>query len=226
MLRIFSFSFMIGMLLSCSSEKPKPDSHTSPIAVPEGMSASFYLSYNSLAGDFDGDGTTDSIQQLLINSKGERIHQLPRELGTDVEALQDYLKENKIQLVLRLKERPASVINLGEALDLFALINPGDLNGDLKDELAVVVDYPDESSVNTCTIYSLCSDNWIEMKKINIHESAFIGDDVITPARDGINDYLEKKDKVWMYRDYLELLENEELPFKKLELLKCGEMHP
>ena len=53
------------------------------------------------------------------------------------------------------------------------MINLGDLNKDKKDEIALVVDVPDYSQLNTCHIYSLCNNQWTEIKRFSIHEGAF-----------------------------------------------------
>ena len=46
-------------------------------------------------------------------------------------------------------------------------------NNDKKDEIALVIDYCDYSSLNSCVIYSLCNNNWKIIKHFTINETSF-----------------------------------------------------
>lgn len=90
----------------------------------------------------------DSIPYLYINDDSEKTIAWFRDMQVD------------FSLILK-----RDTLYLGFAQGLYCLINIGDLNLDGKDEIALSVDYIDESLYNTCRVYSVYFDKWTELKQ-------------------------------------------------------------
>ena len=114
-------------------------------------------------------------------------------------------------------------LHLGLAQGLYCLINIGDINSDGKDEIALVIDYLDWSSVNSCKIYTLCNNKWTLLQQFAIHEMAFDFEGGQSPIFSDIKGYLEKHRGRWLYLDYLDDMneETERLKMQPLILDKC-----
>ena len=115
-------------------------------------------------------------------------------------------------------------LHLGTAQGLYCLINIGDNNADGRDEIALVIDYLDISSINSCKIYSLCKDKWTLLKQFKVHEEAFFFENNKALIFDNIKGYLEKQNNKWVFKDYLEDSDNQEKQAEKMKMLyldKC-----
>ncbi len=154
-------------------------------------------------GDFDGDGRTDTLIYDNISKISKKpVVNIPdfSEGGSP----DKYLDSLKSDLYITLKNKKADTLHLGLARGLFCLINIGDNNNDKRDEIAFVVDYCDFSNCNTCWVYTLCDKRWLELKKFNVHESAFYDEENTAPVFEEIKGYLECRDKKWYYLDYFQ----------------------
>ncbi len=159
-----------------------------------------------VVGDFDGDGKQDTIFQHNYS----RLTKTEIEYSADPfhmewESVVEWFYDQDADLYLTINKSNHDTLHLGTAHGLYCLINIGDNNEDSKDEIALVIDYLDFSSMNSCKIYSLCNDKWTLFKQFGIHEDSFeiIGDKA--PIFNNIKDFLEKQNNKWVYKEYLQV---------------------
>lgn len=148
-----------------------------------------------LIGDFDGDGTLDTLTLHVLARPGYREMVLPTEID-DADSLTAYIvRQNPVVIVTGLG---FDTLRLGEGQIRGAawLSNEGDLNGDGTDELAYVPDNADFSNLNACHIVNARTGHWRELASFNIHEEQLLGmteaeadrraNALITPVRPGL----------------------------------------
>lgn len=177
---------------------------------------------NSLmvCGDFDGNGRMDTLKQFMYSGKSKSVlDSVADPMYNDWDTVVNWFYCNYVDVLLVLDKR-RNTLQLGIAQGLNTLINTGDLNHDGKDEIALVVDWCDYSNLNSCKIYTLCDESWVELKQFQIHESAFEEDPEMEPAV-GIKDWLINKKGKWYYVDYLKSINDGTVDMKELNLEKC-----
>lgn len=158
-------------------------------------------------GDFDGDGKTDTLFQhnysLLRHTE---IDSAADPFKNEWDTVVNWFYRQDPQIYICFNKINTDTLKLGAGQGLYCLLNIGDNNKDGKDEIAFVVDYLDYSRVNSCKIFSLCENKWLQLKQIGIHEDAFNFNSEVNPnpVFPEINEYLEKRKGKWMYKDYLE----------------------
>ncbi len=160
-----------------------------------------------VTGDFDGDGKTDTLFQHNFSLANQtEIYNAPDPFKNEWDTVVNWFYRQDPQIYICVHKTGQDTIKLGEGQGLYCLLNIGDNNKDGKDEIAFVVDYLDYSRVNSCKIYSLCDNKWIQLKQIGIHEDAFNFNSELNPhpVFPEINEYLEKHNGKWMYKDYTE----------------------
>jgi hypothetical protein len=177
-----------------------------------------------VVGDFDGDAQPDTLAEHYISKlTGEEIDSAADPFQNEWETVVKWFYHQQVRVLLKFHKSSMDTLPLGTAHGLYCLINIGDINEDRIDEIAFVVDQLDVSHLNSCAIYSLCGEKWVELKQFEIHESAFefVGD--TPPVFNDIKEYLEFQNGKWFYRDY-PLSENEsgeEIKMTVLTLKKC-----
>ena len=199
---------LISALMSCSRQPSLKVSKTTTRQEDSGVTANDTLQLRKLkklfvTGDFDGDGRQDTLFQ----------HNFSGLTGTEIEFSADpfqnewdtvvywfFRQESNVYLVLN-KKNP-DTLQLGPAQGLYCLINVGDNNSDGKDEIAFVIDHLDFSNVNSCRIYSLCKGKWTELQQFGIHEGSFSYTSDEPPVFREIEEFLEKQNGRWLYKDY------------------------
>ncbi len=180
----------------------------------------------SITGDFNGDGTTETLIQDIEDSTGTtvtRIPNTPAEIENDT-AIDGYYRyiEFVAKLNYRTRIKSSNIANkplyFGNSQGLYCLINVGNVNNNPGDEIALVIDYLDFDRSNSCKIYTLCNGTWKICFQYRVHEDAFsfIGD--TAPLFKEIKDALEFRDGKWKYYDYMDM------PYENIE--DVGQMLP
>jgi len=165
-----------------------------------------YRNRGYICGDFDGNKSVDTLYQISV-SAGNEQHVVLKAGGVKAEMLY-------------------SAMDLG----FYVFLNIGDVNGDERDDIAVVPIRDDFSLLNSCQVYSLCGKQWKEVENFEINESSFdfkegdLEDSISVHSQ--INGSLEKRDGVWMYKDYMEWYnaetEEEASEMHILKAKRCG----
>ncbi len=175
-----------------------------------------------IRGDFNGDGNEDILYQDNIDGKGISIDSFPSHHEHDIDLIYEFFNQQSSNVTLTLLgEKGTDTLKLGIGLGLNYLNNLGDLNGDGQEEIALVVDYCDYSSVNSCQIYSLCGNRWEELFSFGIHENAFYYDDEDDFLEHEIPQFLEQKGNKWFFKDYYDDV-LEEVEMQRLIIPDCS----
>ena len=199
-----------------------------PVNVMEAEKIKLHLLQKlSIAGDFDGDGQKEILFQHNFSKLTKKeIDYAADPYANDWDTVVQWFDHQQADIYLALNKKNCDTLHLGLGQGLYCLINIGDNNKDGKDEIALVVDYLDYSRVNTCSIYSLCRNQWKLLQEFGIHEGAFdiVSDDKLFPNFTEIKEYLEKHDGKWVYKDYLDDFSDKKKDvgkMKPLKLLRC-----
>jgi len=158
----------------------------------------------SSIGDFNGDGIPDTIFQHLASgiTKTEIIYSADP-FKNDWDIVVQWFNDQKADLFLTLSNSK-DTLHLGPAQGLYCLINVGDNNADGKDEIALVIDYLDFSRVNSCKIFTFCNGKWTLIKQFGVFEGSFDFSSKQAPIFKNIKDHLEKRNDVWVFKDYFQ----------------------
>ncbi len=193
--------------------------HTAPAYVKKALRSL------TVVGDFNGDGTQDTLKSGFYATDGQSYIEEP-ELPSDLtwDSMIVWFDKQHIQSVVKSTQPKLDTLAFVNSFGLYCLINLGDLNGDKSDELALVNDRLDMTRLNQCYVYSHCSGKWQLMKTFEINEDAFdfIGDE--QPAFKLISGYLEPRGKKWFYKDALEEAVDSEAELgqmKELRIERC-----
>lgn len=154
----------------------------------------------SIEGDFNGDGTKEILREKYFDYTTRKdIQYVPDEGGIDFLMVVDA----ESQLVSNNDSISPLYLTSGWTWGILSLLNLGDNNDNGIDEVAVVNDAEDMSSLSSCRIYEYCYGIWKMVFLIHIHEQAFwYPDDFDTTIfyRE-IPGFLEKKNDRWYYYD-------------------------
>ncbi len=217
------------LLCSCSIETEKSiDDSPASLFVDDETSVDeielHKLKKLFVLGDFDGDKKQDTLfQRAYSNLSQAEIEYSADPFQNDWETVIDWLYKNEVNVSLTLNEKNSDTLKIGVAQGLYCLINLGDMNADGKEEIALVVDHLDVSSMNKCKIYTYCNNKWIMLKEFSIHEVAFTYSTSNAPLFAEIKGYLEKRNGRWMYREHSDVViygEND-VKMNSLKLDRC-----
>jgi hypothetical protein len=178
--------------------------------------------YHWVVGEFDGEGTIDTVYEHVYSKKHKReIDSVPNiDNGEFNEIMKWYIDQNT-DLLISIKYKEKSTLHLGLARGLYCLINIGDINHDGKDEIAIVIDYFDESKLNSCKIYTLCNRKWKLLHQFTISENAFDMTEENSKFNQ-IDGYLECKNEIWHYLDMEnEFNDKDEASMEVLKISTC-----
>ncbi|OYQ41585.1 hypothetical protein CHU92_04310 [Flavobacterium cyanobacteriorum] len=189
--------FIIGITVySCNTKPATAEKPGNKFITPKML---------SIAGDFDGDGKCDSLKQFLAGRNGTQVTKLPAFEKEAWEEIVKYYSEQSYYTVVVINDKAVKPLTFDNAQGLYCLINVGDLNGDKRDEIAIVPDLLDFSRHNHCHIYSLCVTGWKSLFSFNIHEGAFDYIGNTEPIFNEIPEALELRGKKWHFYDYLDM---------------------
>ena len=180
-----------------------------------------------VTGDFDGDQRPDTIYQSTVSGVTKKeISRAPAPVENEWDTVAQWFRDQRADVVLTLSSAGLDTLHLGTGQGLYCLLNVGDNNADGKDEVAFVVDYCDDSQVNSCRILSLCNEQWVLLKRFSIHESAFDYPTRVAPKFSEINGFLVRKNGQWLYADYEQaMLADQDSPesagLQRLLLARC-----
>ncbi len=156
-------------IASCRQSEP---SNSEPQEKQEYENEVVYdaLFKNVILGDFNGNGKEDELKETLISEvNNESIDALPQ---LEYDSLAALVNNKKPVLSLRSSngDIPELLISKNPSFGLLWIKNEGDLDNDGSDEISVIVDWADWSQVNSCTVYSLKKDEWLEYAKFDVRE--------------------------------------------------------
>lgn len=221
MKKITFILILTTVFLSCISKTEKTVDTSSIAKSTEGKIKYHRLQKLFVVGDFKGKGKQDTIFQHNFSRRTKSEMKYAADpFQNDWATVVKWFYDQDADLFLSINRDNQNALHLGTAQGLYCLFNIGDNNADGKDEIALVIDYLDFSSVNTCKIYSLCKDKWILLKQFKIHEDAFNYESDKTPIFNNIKGYLEKQNDKWVYKDYLEENYPQEKQVDKMKILR------
>ena len=172
-----------------------------------------------IVGNFTGEGNHDTIffHYYSVVDKIE-IKQIPS-IENDWDSIIHWF--NQTHQIHTFISFNYDTLFFESAYNLFYFSNIGDLNFDGIDEIALVVNWLDYSEINSCRIYSMCNNKFSLLKEFNIHESAFLQNNNEDSSFIGIKGFLEKRNNIWTFCDYLNLI-NEDRKMEALQLKDCN----
>ena len=123
----------------------------------------------SVKGDFLGDGYKYTLTGSVTNNSGAAVRKVPDPHETDWDSVISYYNKNNLQVRVAINEiKGIDELVFENAQGLYCLINLGDMNGDKRDDIALVTDYFDYTNISTCVIYTYCNDKWTALSTIRI----------------------------------------------------------
>lgn len=192
------YSLFTLTLLGCQDPSHKPTNHALSTDTIAPKIALRPLNQLSVTGDFDGDGQLDTLYlHHFSDLKNTEMEYAADPFQNEWDTVIKWFHTQQAKVFLTLN---TDTLHLGMAQGLYCLINLGDNNADGKEEVALVIDHLDYSHINSCKIYSMCSDQWTLLKQFEIHESAFDVTSQETPRFNSIPQYLEYQHGTWVYR--------------------------
>lgn len=200
-----AFCMILCSVLTCYHKTPQQE-----IANPENYHNPETL---SITGDFNCDGTTETLIQDIADSTGTAVTRIPNmpveiENDTTTEGWDHYVEfYGKLNYRTRLKSNYITnkPLYFGNSQGLYCLLNVGNVNKNPGDEIALVVDHLDFSRSNSCKIYTLCNGTWVQCFQFYVLEDAFDFTGETQPVFKEIKDALELKNGQWKYYDYLDM---------------------
>lgn len=172
---------IILLFLSCSNTKSEPTEisfNTKHETQAPDSNQFQILEKEVIIGDFDGDGTIESLQETFISLlDSSSIPKYYFETQETFEKKQKEIYDLKPNLTLSSSNPKIEELLLSKHKRILGtawLKNEGDLNNDGNDEISVVIDWADWSSVNHCMIYTFKDEKWNELLKFQIHDWEFI----------------------------------------------------
>lgn len=203
--------FSCLFLLSCDTNRKKKIDSPQDAPIPTDTISMWKLKKLRIVGDFDGDKRMDTVfQHNYSELTFSEIDFAAHPLQNDYDVFMRWFYEQSPDVRLSLNRGEQDSLHLGPGQGLHCLINLGDINLDGSDEIALVVDYLDQSLVNSCRIYSCTNGAWKLLKLFKIHESAFQRVEGNRTTFNEIPGFLEQRNGRWYYSDYQENLMNEE----------------
>jgi len=164
-----------------------------------------YFLRKKLVGDFNGDGKTEILYESLMSRKnGKQIDSVVfnnyyKGAYSPYDGEVDVMFE--LDPVLKLKSvegiNSKKLNHTWQVFGILEMINLGDINENLGDEIALIINWADWSSINCCQIYSYCNEKWLEVFWFEIHEGQL---DYHPRKSHEITNTLECKKGQWLYR--------------------------
>jgi len=155
----------------------------------------------AITGDFDGDSITDTLRSVLYSRTQKKVlYQIPEDAEMGYMCEQDpvfYLSPNKSSIPrLRYAEWSCQIYGPSK------LANIGDLNNDGKDEVILIMNFADMSSLNGCHIFSLCNNQWKDIFSFRIYEFV-LEDEMNGNNPNDVSHFIYRKDSTIFYRELM-----------------------
>lgn len=171
-------------------------------AAPPPLSSERPLPALFTIGDFDGDQQPDTLYQCVFSGFTKtKITHAPASPQTEHDSVVAWFARRGAEVLLTLGRPARDTLHLGFGQGLYCLFKLGDTNSDGRDEVALSVDYLDESRLNSCQIITVCRGKLRLIKSFSIYEGAF-DEAPATPVT--IPGFLVRRKSHWLYADYLE----------------------
>jgi hypothetical protein len=168
-MRILYGFLVCSLFISCqlgSTNKESLDSNETQMDAPD----TIFTDRLMISGDFDGDGKVDTLKESFISSlNGKEIHKYVDLEYDSLVALT--VKKEPISRLISESLKPLIISK--DDFQLFGLSylkNEGDLDHNGTDEIGLVIDWADWSSLNTYIIYTYKNNNWIELFNFEIRD--------------------------------------------------------
>lgn len=216
--------FILILVLACNRKNEIKVLGSAILNVSQNVVKLHKLQKLSVTGDFDGDGKSDTIfQHNYSRLRSVEIDSAADPYQNEWDTVANWFYRQHADLYLTMNGNKQDALHLGTAQGLYCLINVGDNNGDRKDEIALVIDNLDDSRLNSCKIYSLCSSQWTLLKEFEINEDAFDYSGNKPEVVNEIKGYLEIQNGSWVYMDNYQEQERKEgvAKMKRLQTKKC-----
>lgn len=169
-----SIFIWVILLFSCAEDIENSSIVTSDVLSEKHMLKLEKLKKKYVVGNFFGNGNIDTIFERNYSKRYNReIDFVPNPLQNEWDSLVSWFSQVDSDLYLTGKLNSQDTLQLGPALGLYSLINIGDCNKDGKDDIALVIDYLDESRLNSCKIFSFCKGKWTLLKSFQVNEDIF-----------------------------------------------------
>lgn len=187
---------MVVLMASCH---PNVDSNTQDSMVDKGKNSKMeYSAPNMVTGQFISPYKHDTLLFRWYSIKTNCfIDSLPTIIGDDI----DWFRENDI--VMKVITSDGAVVHTEkEAMFVHCAIPLSNVLPET-DVLAVVWKHQDFSGIKYCHIISIKDGQWTELGSFTVNTNCF--PDTMTAGM--IDGFLEKRNGVWMYRDYDEQMQ-------------------
>lgn len=159
-------------------------------------------------GDFDGDGVVDTLISGVIDSVSRAVlDSEPNPHVVEWDTVVNYFSIHSALVTVSFKGKSIDTLFCGpsgSARGLYYLFPIGDISGDGREDVALVVDYCDYSQTNDCFIYSYSSEGWQQTKVFGVNENSFSwsrGKEM--PHFTEISNSLLLRNGRWVYCDYM-----------------------
>jgi hypothetical protein len=209
----FAYYILLLFLAGCQSPKEAPKAKPAPVQKLIPAPAPLIIT-----GDFDGDGTQDTLRHFVTDSLGKAVDSIA-ELSDDDHPITLYDKYG-YSGAITFNGKPADIME-GQDIFVYCLINLGDINATKGDEIALVPSNLDTSAMSHCGIYSYCNGSWKSVFGFGVTENAFDYDTSTPKVFTNIPQMLEKHNGQWIYLDYEEILNEDNPKMKPLKVADC-----
>jgi hypothetical protein len=215
---LFRLLLLLSILTACSHQREAVRKSIPVVLMP--------VKELSVEGNFLGDGSTYTLSRIITTNKGKVVTMVPNPDEMDWDSILNYYNNHNLQVRVGINQiKGGDKLIFDNAQGLYCLINMGDLDGDKRDEIGLVVDYIDFTNINKCVIYSYCHDKWEELYSFRIPEDVFSWEkDHPEPVFKEIPGYLQKQNGRWMFLDYETAFNSDEehVPMKPLVFAGCN----
>lgn len=124
-----------------------------------------------IAGDFNGDGKEEKLLEYVYNINKKEEEQSFISAKNYRQYIDEYGKtEILVNVIASNKNIKALSFMSNKGAGLHWLRNIGDINGDGADDISVVVNYADTSTINDCLIYAFANGEWNLLTEFEIRE--------------------------------------------------------
>ena len=161
---------VFGYCITSCNPTVKPEKETEKKSEFEVGVVYDALFKNVISGDFDGDGKEDKLKESLVSSVNNKAIDVLPHLEYDSLVALIHTKKPVLSLQSVEKNIPELTLTKEASFGVMWIKNEGDLNQDGTDEISVVIDWADWSQVNSCIVYSLKKDKWVEYAKFEVRE--------------------------------------------------------
>ena len=185
-LSIISIIFFVG----CNFTSKKENKNINNLDINKEKNDDYKLGKKlKITGDFNGDGTIDTIYESYFNDSTHKEIYKPDNLKDEDSNSNKFFIKNKgaSRLICSIRGVDTLDISLGNpTVGMLYLKNLGDIMGDGRDEVGYIVDWYDFSNSNTCHVIRLTEDKkWKELFSFPINEVLQLDTDDVLIQKNG-----------------------------------------